>query len=98
MNAYEAKSYKQMFAFQMAWVIRFLRVVPTLSSLHRGGILTDLVWPQGWQKDRDMLAWGRPHPGPRTSKKGSSCSIWLGVESAASFSIGPQGAGPEGSI
>jgi hypothetical protein len=40
----------------MAWVIRFLRAGPTLSSLHRGGILTDLVWPQGWQKDRDMLA------------------------------------------
>lgn len=56
MNAYEARSNKQRLAFQMAWVIRFLRAGPTLSSLHRGGILTDLVWPQGWQKDRDMLA------------------------------------------
>lgn len=48
-----------MLVFQLAWVIDFLRPAPP-SSLHRGGILADLVWPQGWQKDRGMLTWGAP--------------------------------------
>lgn len=54
-------------------------------SGHRGGRKTERHYP------------GEPPPRPRTSKKGSSCSIWLVAESVASFLHGPQGAGPEGS-
>lgn len=87
---------KQISAFQMTWVADFSGHSPP-SRLHRGGILTDLVWPQERQKDRERCKPGAPPPRPRTSKKGSSCSIWWVAESDASFSIGPQGAGPEGS-
>lgn len=59
MNACEARGNKQMSAFQMIWVIDFSGHSPP-SRLHRGGILADLVWPQEWQKDREMQTWGVP--------------------------------------
>lgn len=59
---------------------------------------SSLSWsgPRGGRKTERHYP-GEPSPRPHTSKKGSSCSIWLVAESVASFLHGPQGAGPEGS-